>query len=324
MNFKESYKKANDEIEGDKALLDKILSTPVKEKSKITPIVYKTASLAAAFLLIITIALMPEITEKFSVNEASVSETEAEDIEEAVSEESIGVLADSEEADDGAVTFSVKRAEDLNETESTSVNMKTKETAPETVPSYNVAVVNGVNDEIAAYSGEAEATEVKEADETAYDSSKNGIALAAETQTISEEAEEVQSAEVRASGGGSSFAVMKSAGPKAKYAAGAVLAGIGISYESLEISGMMLTEDNVSAEYSEDGTISSYDIEITLSDEERVVTVLLTDSVTPLAFSVTEDGGVISASKTLNNTDIFITAYNMTKEEIENYINAIA
>ena len=74
MNFKECYKKANDEINGDKSLLEKILTAPTKEKNKITPFVYKFASCAAAIILVGTVVLMPELKDKFAVKEESAEE----------------------------------------------------------------------------------------------------------------------------------------------------------------------------------------------------------------------------------------------------------
>ena len=315
MNFKEQYKKANDEIAGDPALLEKILGTPQKEKTKIIPIVYKAASLAAAFILIATVALMPVIKDKFVTTENAATETEesAEIIaEENVTEETAGVLSDS--ANEETATFSLRREDGKKLAENT--NEKAENT--ETTTASEAVAINETYD-VAAYSPEYNETEA------AYDGSANGIALTSETE-VQAIAEEVTKTEITASGGGGGApAVMKSAKPRVKaYTANDVLAHIGINYESLALDGMVLTEDNVLAEFSEDGTISYYYIEMSLSDGDKHIKIILTDSVTPLAYDISEAEGSVIASKTYENTDIFITAQNMTKDEVESYLNKIA
>ena len=54
------------------------------------------------------------------------------------------------------------------------------------------------------------------------------------------------------------------------------------------------------------------------------MTVRIVRSSMPVAYDVTEDNDMISASKSLGNSDIFITAQNMTKDEVESYLNKIA
>ena len=316
MNFKEQYKKANDEIAGDSALLEKILSTPQKEKTKIIPIVYKAASLAAAFILIATVALSPVIKDKFDTTENATTETEesAEIIaEENVTEETAGVLSDS--ANEETATFSFLRREDDKKL---AENTKEKAEESETAPVSEAVAINETYD-VAAYSPEYNETEA------AYDGSANGIALTSETE-VQAIAEEVTKTEITASGGGGGApAVTKNTKSRAKaYAANDVLAHIGINYESLALDGMVLTEDNVLAEFSEDGTISYYYIEMSLSDGDKHIKIILTDSVSPLAYDVSEAEGSVIASKTYENTDIFITAQNMTKDEVESYLNKIA
>ena len=315
MNFKEQYKKANDEIAGDSALLEKILSTPQKEKTKIIPIVYKAASLAAAFILIATVALSPVIKDKFATTENATTETEesAEIIaEENVTEETAGVLSDS--ANEETATFSLRTEDGKKLAENT--NEKAENT--ETTTASEAVVINETYD-VAAYSPEYNETEA------AYDGSANGIALTSETE-VQAIAEEVTKTEITASGGGGGApAVTKSAKPRVKaYTANDVLAHIGINYESLALDDMVLTEDNVSAEFSEDGTISYYYIEMSLSDGDKHIKIILTDSVTPLAYDISEAEGGVIASKTYENTDIFITAQNMGKDEVESYLNKIA
>lgn len=315
MDFKEQYKKANDEIAGDSALLEKILSTPQKEKTKIIPIVYKAASFAAAFILIATVALMPGIKDKFVTTENATTETEesAEIIaEENVTEETAGVLSDS--ANEETATFSLRREDGKKLAENT--NEKAENT--ETTTASEAVAINETYD-VAAYSTEYDETEA------AYDGSANGIALTSETE-VQAIAEEVTKTEITASGGGGGApAVTKSAKPRAKaYTAKDVLAHIGINYESLALDGMVLTEDNVLAEFSEDGTISSYYIEMSLSGEYKHIEIILTNSVSPLAYDISEVEGGVIASKTYENTDIFITAQNMAKDEVESYLNKIA
>lgn len=328
MNFKESYKKANDEITGDSALLEKILSTPKKEKTKITPFVYKTASCAAAFVLIVTLAFMPKIKDKFVTEDSYAPESEEyafEPSEDAVMEETEGIFYDVADADDEVDEFSFDMTGDYEETKKADY-----ETAPdsEMVEAFEITTANEMNDEIAAYSGE---------EEDGYDSNENDIALTSEmtaepveesikeddTQSIAEEAPKT---EITASGGGGGApAVTKNTKSRAKaYTANDVLAHIGINYESLALDGMVLTEDNVLAEFSEDETISFYYIDIALSDGDKHMDIILTDSVSPLAYDISEVEGGITAHKTVGNTDIFITAQNMTKDEVETYINKIA
>ncbi len=318
MNFKECYKKANDEIKGDRALLENILNTPQKEKAKIIPIVYKAASVAAAFVLIVTIALMPGIKEKFIVDEEVHAETETEEV---TAEESIELAYDTAEAEKGAAVFSVRTVEGERAAE----NAKEKAEPAEASVVPEVAVINETDSDIVAYSAEYDETEVAVASEEAYDGDVNDIALTSEAEAPVV-AEEAPKTEIAASGGGGGApAVMKSAKPKkSSYTARDVLAHIGIDYESLTLEGMALTENSILAEFAEDGTISYYYIDITLSDGDKHMSIILTDSATPLAYDVSEAEGGVIVSKTYKSTDVFITAQNMTKDEVENYINSIS
>jgi hypothetical protein len=258
---------------------------------------------------------MPAIKDKFDTTENATTETEesAEIIaEENVTEETAGVLSDS--ANEETATFSLRREDGKKLAENT--NEKAENT--ETTTASEAVVINETYD-VAAYSPEYNETEA------AYDSSANGIALTSETE-VQAIAEEALKTEIKASGGGGGApAVMKSAKPRAKaYTANDVLAHIGINYESLALDGMVLTEDHVAAEFSEDGTISYYYIEMSLSGEYKHIEIILTNSVSPLAYDISEVEGGVVASKSYKNTDIFITAQNMTKDEVESYLNKIA
>ena len=280
MNFKECYKKANDEIAGDSELLAKILATPKKEKTKITPIVYKAASFAAAFVLILTVALTPVIKDKFTVNEEALADEVTE------TEESAEVLYDT--AEPGEAMFSMRMAEEAKSAEA------------ENTAITDIAVANDNSDEFIAYSEDAEELS---------DGSAGG---------------DIMTPYEMAPGGGSS-AVMKSSGPKhKKYTAREVMDFVGISYESLEFADMVLTEDSIFADFSEDGELREYEINILLENGDRKMSVRLTKSESPLALGITDEIGFINAQKTVEGTDVFVTAQNMTKDEVEGYLNKIA
>ena len=229
MNFKEQYKKANDEIAGDSALLEKILSTPQKEKTKIIPIVYKAASLAAAFILIATVALMPVIKDKFIADETPATETVT-----------TGETAETEEA-----AFS------------------------------DVATVN------AEYGAEEfSMPEVKTAKRINNDNVKS-------------------------------------------YGFSEAIAFLGIDAESLSVENMELVYDEVYyITHFEDGQVG-YEISYRLEDGDRNMMVILTGSIDAFDLSVEEVNGEITASKTIGNTDVFIRASGVAKEEVEKYINDI-
>lgn len=336
MNFKESYKKANDEITGDRALLDKILTTPVKEKKKISPIVYRFASCAAAIILVGAIILMPEMKEKF------ITEETANASEEAKEEASATILADVaeeteevyEEAYDGHTSVETE----TNEKTKTTVK---KEKAAETSESV-VATENYANEE-ATNSALTEDGVEAASDETAFsiysrneeeDFGKAEGLQGAETSAASEEVQPSESAEPKiklssgGSGGGSSArsaAVYDDSEDADVLSVSDIIGHIGINENSLVPLNMTLINSEVSYfEFSPEGNITAYEINMVFEQNDAKLIIRLTDSATPLEFNVAGDAGMISASKTIGKTDIFITAYNLTFEDVENYVNSIA
>ncbi|MBQ2941728.1 MAG: hypothetical protein IJD97_05780 [Clostridia bacterium] len=327
MNFKESYKKANDEIKGDRALLDKILNTPVKEKTKITPFVYKFASCAAAIILVGAVILMPEIKEKFvSENENTVAE------ECTVEEAKYSILADTaevtEEATDGHISEKAEETETTITFKAVRKEENSKEVSEsETYATGTVAMgaISEDNQDTEAVNGAAGVFSVEEA-------ADEELKVAENYDSVMEAAEEAAPKTKIASGGGgggapatrSMTARTATKTTAEEKSASEIIALIGINEESLVPSGMTLTSSEVTyTEFSPEGNITAYEINMVYEKEGAKIILRLTDSATPLALDVAGHSGMVSASKTFGNTDIFITAYNFTLEDVENYLNGI-
>ena len=233
MNFEECYKKANNEITGDKALLEKILNAPGKEKTKIIPMVYKASSLAAAIVLVGVIALSTGLGRNINKSEEAAMDT-------------VPMLSEESE------TFNV-----CNESVLADVTAgETEESADST--SKNATVMRNIN---------------------------------AEEKTIS---------------------------------AAEAISRAGIDYDSLMIDGMTLSGDWSWTDFSPEGDLLMYEIELAFENGDKSVNVRLTNSESDIPYSVTEAGGFVTAQKTFMDTDIFITAKNIAKAEIENYISSIS
>ena len=326
MNFKESYKKANDEIKGDRALLDKILNTPVKEKTKITPFVYKFASCAAAIILVGAVILMPEIKEKFvSENENTVAE------ECAVEEAKYSVLADTaevtEEATDGHISEKAEETETMItfkavRKEENSKEVSESETATGTV---TMGAISEDNQDTEAVNGTAGVFSVEEAADEELKVEENYDAV---MEAVEEAAPKTK---IASGGGGGGAPATRSMTARTatkttaeEKSASEMIALIGINEESLVPTSMTLTSSEVTyTEFSPEGNITAYEINMVFEKDGAKLILRLTDSATPLALDVAGHSGMVSASKTFGNTDIFITAYNFTLEDVENYLNGI-
>ncbi|MDO5479787.1 MAG: hypothetical protein Q4G23_11565 [Clostridia bacterium] len=363
MNFKESYKKANDEIKGDRELLDKILNTPVKEKTKITPFAYKFASCAAAIILVGAIILMPEIKEKFVTEEEAAYVTESSapeyDVLADTSEEAMPMMASEEaiieETKDGymdAETETVKTTSATTNAENEKATVDTAYKRAESTPDNGENVIMGAHysepettvEEEAATEDLLRTDDVAEESDDAKEASEEPTFTADEVVSTSEAtiAETEHASEVAtvpsesgekvkiASGGGSSSAARNMTGAeeaekeKRDVTISEAIALIGINEASLTPSGMALTSSEVTyAEFSPEGNITAYEINMVFEKDGAKVIIRITDSATPLAFDVAGHSGMISASKTVGGTDVFVTAYNLTSEEVTNYLSGI-
>ncbi len=294
MNFRESYKKANEEIKGDMSILDGIYEPKKKVK---TLYFYKMTTVAAAFILIGTVILMPSFKENIKP------------VNENLKEERII------EEDKGSFKFMAKEEAIVNSTSEENEKIVVNEASIEETldesavieDAYVPAVIKEEN-EVLSLSLETEINEEVPGPEMAYDTSENMASGSA------------------GGGGGSSKMAVFSVSPTSLNEelmnTGEVLLLIGASKEKLTIEDMELNiPENVEVTFDENGEIESFVINFSLSGKDCEIEGILINSVTPVTARTEKDGGVISAGKTFGNTDIFIKAYNMEIEKVEEFLS---
>lgn len=304
MNFKESYKKANDSIHGDKSILDG-LYTP--KKKIIAPYFYKMTSLAAAFILVGTVFLMSSFREEIKTeNEKALTSVNKESTEE-VGNLKIMARETTNLADEAKAEAGKNKKENVSDFADSPKTEKEYSTAYDEIPSEEDNTKEPL--ETAAETKVAEVTEVAE-DE----------ALGVETAS-----EKVSSG----GGGGSSAATFNAATTfslsEEDMSTLEVLKLIGIPEEKLNFDNMELNlPDSIKVTFGEDGSLVSYVINFILSNGNAKIEGILINSVTPVPFEITEEEGVITAHKTFESTDIFIKAYNMDKETVKTFIESFS
>ncbi len=325
MNFKESYKKANDKIVGDRSILDEVFEP---KKKIITPYFYKMTSLAAAFILVGTVFLMSSFKEDM-YPEANDIKAEASGKKEDLPETKIRA---KEEAD-----TEIKLNKELEDKEL----------------SFDEAASDNAEKDTAAYmSFTEEAAEEKEnvkVDETPV--IKNEVIESDLVKTdgaLMDENDYFAVSGGGGAGGGSSQNLTKPTVStvteikEEKMLTEELLLFLGIPREKLNFDDMVLNlPESVSVTYDEDGNIEGYVINFTLLSEEKKseempledkkieeiikgdkkIEGILINSVTPVTEEIKVEDGAIVAHKTIGNTDIFIKAYNLEEDEAKRYMD---
>lgn len=295
MNFKDSYKKANEKIQGDMSILDGIYEP---KKKIITPYFYRMTTIAAAFILVGTVALMSSFKEDASKEKESLLK------EQSAVEETKG-------------EFKFMAREVINEEiplnkEVEELKPKSNEVAEVESASIEEATVPGeIKEDIAvlSLSQDTEVTIEAYNPEDAYD-----------TQDISAD---IETAQGGGGGSASNKAAMFSASSEDDnlMRAEEVLLLLGISKEMLLFEGMELDiPEKIKVTFNEEGVLEDFVINFSLTGPDSKIEGILINSVNPVPFEVKNEGGVISGGKTFGNTDVFIKTYNIDEEKTEEFL----
>ncbi len=295
MNFKDSYKKANEKIQGDMSILDGIYEP---KKKIITPYFYRMTTIAAAFILVGTVALMSSFKEDASKEKESLLK------EQSAVEETKG-------------KFKFMSREVINE--ETPLNKEVEELKPK---SNEVAEVESTSIEEATVPGE-----IKEDIAVLSLSQDTEVTIEAYNPEDAYDTQDISADIETASGGGGGSASNKAAMFSASseddnlMRAEEVLLLLGISKEMLLFEGMELDiPEKIKVTFNEEGVLEDFVINFSLTGPDSKIEGILINSVNPVSFEVKNEGGVISGGKTFGNTDVFIKTYNIDEEKTEEFL----
>lgn len=332
MNFRDVYKEANDEIKGNR----EILNRPVKRKNtykSASKIIYAFGSAAAAAILLFSVAYMPDFherpTDEKAQNEdvSAFSTTEASDNEHAAAgggtEEAASIEeTETKNADEArksassASTFENTYGENPTVSEDNAETKTFSADAPQntTEGSYESEAAEADGNAPAAVS-ERHAPAAFSLEEAADEGGKLGGGSTEKESTDNG----VSTAVLRSSGAGGAADAERKALSREEF-----FALSGLNEEKLSLSGFeTLFSDEAEAVYSPSGEAVFYSATFYLSSENSHMSVTVSKSNGTKSESLDTYEDEVYASADDENLSVYISALNVPKDTVAEYLKRI-
>lgn len=346
MNFKEIYRSANDDIKGDRSIIENVFNEKKVKKSR-SNVIYPFASVAAAAVIMLSVVSFPLFSDRIVENETALSDTAVGTASVPESENpakvrlknvKTEVSAEKGEAVQKTEAVSEKKAV-VGEDESALVNksamtdeaMMTEDAKTEVAPeSSEDEVGTATNDSILQRSltneGNSEAQSVQnDLPAVASMSLDNGEEAVQSGEKAEVTGKSTYSAEVapRTSGGGAVGGGSSAKAVNKKImTADEFFAYIGIRRESFELAGYTLTLPTEVSLTENEGT-NYFTAELYLENGNKKINVVIENSHEAAELEIAEYENEIHAYSDNGKVNIYVSGYNASRAEVEGYINLL-
>lgn len=339
MNFKEIYKAANDDIEGDRSIIENIFNEKKMKKHR-SNVIYPFASVAAAAVIMLSVASFPLFSDRTVKNETALSDTafgsEATPLSENPAKTKQGAAEKEVAVQNGEA---VQRTEAVTEkkafvggVEEASVKKSTvtEEAATETAPVLSdeqkgTATNDSIVPSVPNYEESDNAKEVQ-ADLPAVASMPLDTGEAVEDGESSAKSAEMSTysaTSLHTSGGGAARG-----GSTAKAANEKIMTAdeffdyIGIRRESFELTGYTITVPKEVSLTENDGK-NYFMAELYLENNDKKINVVIENSHGAAATEISEYENEVHVYSDNGEVNIYVSGYNASRSELEEYVNSL-
>lgn len=339
MNFKEIYKEANDEIKGDRKIIDSLFdgsAEKVREKKKSPArIVYAFGSLAAAAVILFAVTYMPDFSKK-PVDETAPPKVESESVKEEANaekepERDTEKTAKSESADIVKKTEVTDEKKNIAVFHENKINEAVNSAEPEALEDSNEALPpvgeEAVNEPAVTFSMSAVPETVTDNSESFAEKSTDSLSVDGSNESKEDAGADMRTKTSGASsggGGGANSASANSLPNVNEIPTDEFFTLIGFNKEKLSLSGYSLTmPETASVIEDEEGNVLSASAEFYLSAEASHISVTLSSGSDVTEKTVTAFSGGVSAYADNGKISAYISALNAEEQIISDYMDQL-